>query len=311
MQRLKICAERGAEVEENMNAYWSQYVQKTEELYLSRALKFHSGNIERWADIMQLQDGMKILEVGCAGGLLCHRLKERFPNAEITGLDFDTGHIDFAKKKTKELNLSCDFIAGDATQLPFGDDVFDICYSHTVINFCNPEKFVGEQYRVLKPNGRIIVMDVYNRGAKPEEWIPTDDCEEKELFDKVWAAASDNPNSRIKRYEDRTEKYAAYLAAQGFHNVSIDAMATVNYAPDFHNVEEEMARAQINDDRISELSSVEKAYKMAPKALSESEYHSLVDMINRRYDKKIKQYESGEKNWEFRVATTVFISGTK
>lgn len=47
MQRLKICAERGAEVEENMNTYWSQYVQKTEELYLSRALKFHSGNIER------------------------------------------------------------------------------------------------------------------------------------------------------------------------------------------------------------------------------------------------------------------------
>lgn len=82
-----------------MNTYWSQYVQKTEELYLSRALRFHSGNIDKWIDIMQLHDGMRILEVGCAGGLLCHRLKEQLPNVEITGLDFDTGHIDFAKKR--------------------------------------------------------------------------------------------------------------------------------------------------------------------------------------------------------------------
>ncbi len=294
-----------------MNTYWSQYVQKTEELYLSRALRFHRGNMDRWIDAMQLHDGMKILEAGCAGGLLCHRLKEALPNADITGLDFDTGHIDYAKKKMNELNLPCRFIAGDAENLPFEDNTFDVCYSHTVMNFCDPVKFVKEQYRVLKPGGRMIVMDVYNKGAKPEEWIPTDDCEEKELFDKVWAAASDNPNSHVKRYENRTEKYFAYLAAQGFHPISIDAMAVVNYAPDCDNVDDEMARAQINDDRISELCSAEKAYRMAPNALSEAEYQTLTDMINRRYDKKIQQYQNGDKCWEFRVAVTVLISGTK
>ena len=36
-----------------------------------------------------------------------------------------------------------------------------------------------------------------------------------------------------------------------------------------------------------------------------------MDMINRRYDKEIKRYESGEKKWEFRIVTTVLISGTK
>lgn len=294
-----------------MNTYWSQYVQKTEELYLSRGLKFHRGNIDKWIDIMQLHDGMKILEVGCAGGLLCHRIKECLTNAEITGIDFDTGHIDFAKKKTEELGLKCNFIAGDATQLPFEDNVFDACYSHTVMNFCDPEKFVSEQHRVLKPGGKMIVMDVYQRGLKPEEWIPTDECEEKELFDKVWTAASENPNSQIKRYENRSEKYFAYLAARGFHNISIEAMASVNYAPDCDNVNDEMARAQINDDRVSELCSVEKAYAMAPNALSKIEYQTLLDMINRRFDRKIQQYENGEKNWEFRIATTVLISGTK
>ena len=77
------------------------------------------------------------------------------------------------------------------------------------------------------------------------------------------------------------------------------------------NINDEMAQAQINDDRISELSSVEKAYNMAPDALSEAEYQTLIDMVNRRYDKKILQYKNGDKKWEFRIATTVLISGTK
>ncbi len=294
-----------------MNTYWSQYVQKTEELYLSRSLKFHQGNMDQWIDAMQLRDGMKILEVGCAGGLLCHRLKERLPGAELTGVDLDTGHIDFARRKARELKLQCSFAEGDATRLPFEDGLFDVCYSHTVINFCDPEKFVGEQYRVLKPGGRIVIMNVYQRGFKPEEWIPTDDCEEKELFDKVWAAASDNQNSRIKRYEDRPEKYFVHLAEQGFENLSIDAVASVSYAPDCWNISDELARAQINEDRVSELSSVEKAYAMAPNALSREEHQTLLDMINRRYDRRILQYENGEKDWEFRIATTVLISGTK
>lgn len=294
-----------------MNLYWSKYVQKSEELYLSRALKFHKGNIDKWADAMQLCDGMKILEVGCAGGLLCHRIKEYMPNASITGIDFDIGHIEYAKQKAAELNLQCDFLAGDATNLPFDENTFDACYSHTVINFCDPDLFVGEQYRVLKPGGKMIIMCVEGAGQKPEEWIPTDDCEEKALFDKIWSAASKNSHSKIKRYEDRTEKYFNYLSEKGFHNISIDAIAVVKYSPDCDNVSEEMALAQINEDRLSELSSVEKAHFMAPDALTQSEYQMLLAMINRRYDVQIERYKSGEKNWKYRIVTTVLISGMK
>ncbi|MHB1153906.1 MAG: class I SAM-dependent methyltransferase [Eubacteriales bacterium] len=294
-----------------MNTYWSTYVQKTEELYNSRALKFHRGNIDKWASAMQIQDGMKILEVGCAGGLLCHRLKEYLPNTDITGLDFDLGHIEYANKKSKELNLACDFIAGDATALPFNENTFDVCYSHTVINFCEPELFVGEQYRVLKTGGKIIILCVINPSNKPEEWIPTDGCDEKKLFDKVWQEASKNSKSDIKKYENNAEKYFEYINNQGFKNISIDTVATVKYAPDCYNISHDMAIAQINEDRLSEACSVEKAYIMAPEALTDEEYCLLLKLINRRYDKRIEQYEKGEKSWEFRVATTLVISGTK
>lgn len=42
------------------------------------------------------------------------------------------------------------------------------------MNFCEPSRFVSEQHRVLKSGGRMIIMDVYGRGVKPEEWIPAD-----------------------------------------------------------------------------------------------------------------------------------------
>lgn len=133
-----------------MSTYLSTYVQKTEELYFSRSLKFHDGNMWKWIDIMKLTDGMDILEVGCAGGCLCHRIKEYLPNVNVNGLDFDAGHIEFAKRKSEELKLPCNFTVGDAMALPFEDNSFDICLSHTVICFCEPTKFIGGTAQVFE-----------------------------------------------------------------------------------------------------------------------------------------------------------------
>ena len=60
---------------ENMNDHWSQYVQTSEELYRSRALRFHDGNKELWLSALGAKDHTDILEVGCGGGIFCHRLK--------------------------------------------------------------------------------------------------------------------------------------------------------------------------------------------------------------------------------------------
>lgn len=294
-----------------MNHYWSTYMQKTEELYMSRALKFTPENMDRWLAAMQLRDGMKLLEVGCAGGLLCHRIKAALPGAEVTGVDFDLGHIEYAKCKSAELGVDCGFVAGDACALPFADGSFDACFSHTVMVFCEPAAFVREQYRVLKPGGRMIILCVVNAPSGPEAWLPAEGDADKLLFDRVWAAAERNPNSDIKRYEGRPERYFAYLQEAGFREISADAVAVVNYAPDCANVSREAALAQINADRLSALCSAEKAYTMAPDALTAEEYTRLCAQINARFDGRIARYERGEKCWEFRVATVLVISGTK
>jgi len=293
-----------------MNTYWSDYIQSSEELYQSRALRFRKDNMHRWAEAMGLQNGMNVLEVGCAGGLLCHRMKEQFPECQVTGLDFDLGHIAYAQQKTKELGLDCTFVAGDATKLPFQDETFDLCCSHTVMSFCEPAAFVSEQHRVLKVGGRMVIMGVY-RPVNPEEWVPTEDCAELPLFDKVWEAASQNRAGDIIRYENDPRRYFDYLERRGFRDLSIDAMAAVNYAPDCDNVSRELSLMQINEDRLSELESAAKAVRLAPHALTEAEQQELFRLINARWDKRIAQREAGEKTWDFRINTVWIISGTK
>ena len=91
---------------ENMSNNWSQYVQTTQELYKSRSLRFHDGNKDLWLSAIGAKDGMNILEVGCAGGLFCHRITTYLPDVKITGLDFDSGHIAWARKKPQKQGLT-------------------------------------------------------------------------------------------------------------------------------------------------------------------------------------------------------------
>lgn len=68
-----------------MDTTWSKYVQTTEELYYSRDLRFNDSNKDLWLKAIGAQKGDKILEVGCAGGTFCHKLKKYVPDISITG----------------------------------------------------------------------------------------------------------------------------------------------------------------------------------------------------------------------------------
>lgn len=293
-----------------MNNYWSTYVQTSEELYKSRELRFHDGNKDLWLKALQIENGMNILEVGCGGGIFCHRIKTYLPSTNVVGLDRDTVHIEYAKQKSKELGIDCTFVNGDATSLPFDSNTFDLCFSHTVFDFCDPDIFLREQYRVLKPGGKVAISTVSGSNYS-EIWKPDENCDEKVLFDKLWNEADKNELSNIKRNGVEIKEYPKYLQNAGFTKVNVDTISTVPYAPDNHNVSDDMAVKQINANRLSELSSIQKAYLMAPNALSNNEYETLTSLFNKRYDKRLEQYKSGEKLWDFTTSMFFIVVGVK
>ncbi|HIZ19858.1 MAG TPA: methyltransferase domain-containing protein [Firmicutes bacterium] len=293
------------------STYWSEYVQEPEELYCSRALRFREDNKDAWLRLIGAGDGMRILEVGCGSGLFCHRLAAFLPHASVTGLDRDAGHLHYAAGKARETGLRCRFVQGDALALPFEEDAFDLCYSYTVMNFCDPSAFLAEQRRVLRPGGRIAVLNVIGSGA-PEAWLPTDGHEEKALFDRLWQAAADvDPLSRIPRHPWSVEQTCRLLAGQGFQGIAVDVLAVVSHTPDSADVSEEEAAAQINENRTAELCSAAKARRMAPEALSDKEYRDLQEKINRRYDRRPRDYRQGIPHWECEFSTVAAITGQK
>lgn len=297
-----------------MNKRWSQFVQTSEEMYRSRALRFHDGNKELWLKALQLENGMRVLEVGCGGGIFCHRIKTYLPDTEVTGLDFDIGHIEFAKAKTVELGLDCKFINGDATKLPFDDNSFDLCYSYTVIEHIPTEQFLSEQFRVLKPNGKIVVLSVRsNMGlSNNNNFLVSEEEKEKELFQKAWEKAGDfDKENGIGVYELEEHDFPKVLERAGFKAINIDFFTVSNYCPDNTSISCGMAIEQINVNRLHTLASVEKALRINPDGLTDTEKKKLFDMINKRYDARLEQYKSGEKQWDFMASTTLVASGIK
>ncbi len=100
---------------------------------------------------------LKVLEVGCGRGVFCQYLKNQYPNADITGVDFSEKAIEIASLRNKQKN-DINFRVENAESLTFENDSFDIVIScETLEHVSRPHLMVKELYRVLKYNGECIL----------------------------------------------------------------------------------------------------------------------------------------------------------
>ena len=105
--------------------------------------------------------GKKVLEIGCGIGMDGAEFAKH--GAIYTGIDLSDVSIKTCLKHFELYGLSGNIINADVENLPFEDDSFDIIYSWGVLHHTpNMQKGIDELYRVLKPNGKIIIM-IYNR----------------------------------------------------------------------------------------------------------------------------------------------------
>jgi ubiquinone/menaquinone biosynthesis C-methylase UbiE len=103
--------------------------------------------------------GKHILEVGSGRGGGASYISRYLNPAKITGLDLAKNAVTLAKKNHQEQNL--DFIQGDAENLPFDNEMFDVVInvesSHA---YGSVPKFLAEVKRVLKPGGIFLCTDL-------------------------------------------------------------------------------------------------------------------------------------------------------
>lgn len=101
--------------------------------------------------------GQKVLDVACGTGTVSRILADH--GSTVTGLDFSQGMITQAVARHGDHPL-IDFTQGDATDLPFEDNTFDVTtVSFGIRNVQEPKKALAEMFRVTKPGGMILVCE--------------------------------------------------------------------------------------------------------------------------------------------------------
>lgn len=104
----------------------------------------------------------KILDVATGTGDVAIMTWNRLHPEKITGIDISEGMLELGKKKIAKLGLAgkIELEKGDSETLRFANDQFDaITVAFGVRNFQHLEKGLKEMHRVLRPGGRLVVLE--------------------------------------------------------------------------------------------------------------------------------------------------------
>jgi ubiquinone/menaquinone biosynthesis C-methylase UbiE len=150
--------------------------------------------------------GKRVLDVGCGKGRFARIFKEAQPEAEIWGLDISEAMLRFVPQGIQTR-------AGSMTELPFEDAFFDGAYAtESLEHAVEIPKAVSEICRVVKPGGRIAIID-----KNAEQWGRLETPEWERWFtrpelERLLARHCRQVTSRFISYWEDVEPDGLFLA---------------------------------------------------------------------------------------------------
>lgn len=172
---------------------------------------------------LKLNDGNTLLDVACGTGDQGFAALKT-ADIKVVGLDFSAKMLELANQKInkRKLNKNFEVIQGDAENLPFDDDSFDaLSISYGIRNVGTISTALGEFYRVLKPGGRISILEF----SEPEGWFFGGLY--RFYFDHILPKVAGLMSSKsaytylpesVRHFPDRTD-FKDLLTSEGFQHV--------------------------------------------------------------------------------------------
>jgi ubiquinone/menaquinone biosynthesis C-methylase UbiE len=111
---------------------------------------------------VHLEDGFVVADIGCGTGVFLEIAKKKYPKVQFIGIDPDKKVLLRAKERLDRAQLSVELKEAFAESLPISSESVDVCFSTLAFHHMPNEtklKAMQEIYRILKPNGIIVIAD--------------------------------------------------------------------------------------------------------------------------------------------------------
>lgn len=123
----------------------------------------------RAAELAGVSTGARALDVATGTGDLALELARRVgPSGMVVGSDFSEQMLGLARSKARGQGVAVRFEAANALDLPYPDDSFDAAtVGFGARNFSDLPRGLGEMTRVVRPGGRVVVLEITTPDRPP------------------------------------------------------------------------------------------------------------------------------------------------
>ncbi|MGP4070090.1 class I SAM-dependent methyltransferase [Halobacillus sp. B29] len=178
---------------------------------------------DKWLELIQNlvpnEPKLNVLDVGTGPGIMALLFGKL--GHHTTGLDLSESMLAIAKENGEKAGIDCEFIQGDAEDLPFEDESFDLVVNRLNLwTLPNPGRGVYQWARVLRPQGKLYIIANDYETPIPED--PTA-RENDEIFTKEYYESFTNLPFR----HATAAQIKALLEAAGLVNIDITPLHNI------------------------------------------------------------------------------------
>ncbi|THJ66532.1 demethylmenaquinone methyltransferase [Arthrobacter echini] len=179
------------------------------------------GQARRWrrivVDAVDAVPGERVLDLAAGTGTSSEPYADA--GVDVVACDFSLGMLTVGKRRRPDI----DFVAGDATDLPFADNSFDAAtISFGLRNVAQPKKALEELLRVTRPDGRLVIAEFSQPVAPLWRTVYTEYL--MRALPVIARRASSNPDAyvylaeSIRAWPDQ-DSLAAWIGESGWEDV--------------------------------------------------------------------------------------------
>jgi len=216
------------------------------------------GTTEEFVDMLDLQAGQAVLDVGAGIGGSAFYMAEKY-DVTVLGYDLSANMINIALERANEIkDYRVQFEIADATKRVFPSASYDVVYSRdTILHIKDKKSLFASFYDCLKPGGKLLISDY--------------SCSEGE----------------------HSEVFKAYVKQRGYHLLPVKDYGKVLESVGFVNVNAMDRTDQFINVLKSELEMTEKIKDDFIKEFSEADYAAIVD----GWKDKLHRVGMGNQKW--------------